>query len=280
MRFDLLNPRPPSWAPDVDGLELLRDAVKTYAPSGVWALFSGGHDSLCATHLASQLPEFSGVVHIATGIGIGETRRYVYETCKRFGWPLRLYRPRRDNRYRTFVVKHGFPGPAQHSRMYQRLKERSLRRHIAWARSGRQKILLVSGCRESESRRRMGTAQAVQVRGRTVWVAPCVSWETADQHEYMARHRLPENWVKKILCMSGECLCGAYADRERELGQLRMWFPREAAEILALETQAEAAGVPHRWGEAPPAYVCTDDNQLGLDIATLCYSCELRRIAE
>ena len=34
----------------------------------VYALFSGGHDSLCSTFIASRHPLFQGVVHLNTGI--------------------------------------------------------------------------------------------------------------------------------------------------------------------------------------------------------------------
>lgn len=48
-----------------------------YEPSAVYGLFSGGHDSLCSTHIASTMPNFKGVVHANTGIGIEETREFV-----------------------------------------------------------------------------------------------------------------------------------------------------------------------------------------------------------
>lgn len=278
-RFGLLNPRPVEWSAVQDARAILDEAIAIHRPTSVWALFSGGHDSLAATHLASQHPAFSGVVHIATGIGIRETRRFVYETCKAFGWPLRIYRPDKANRYEQFVLRHGFPGPAQHSRMYQRLKERSVRRHIRSVSTGRRhRVLLVSGCREAESRRRMGTAEPIQRVGSTVWCAPCVSWETQDQHDYMAAHDLPRNRVKDLLCMSGECLCGAFARGQEELAEIALWFPAAAANIEAIQRKAEAAGVPCKWGERPRAVApASDPNQLPLpapSIATMCWSCD------
>lgn len=283
-RYGLFNQRPVAWDAVADARGILNHAISLHSPTSVWALFSGGHDSLVAVHLASQHPAFSGVVHICTGIGIRETRRFVYETCKTFGWPLRIYRPDKNNRYEQFVLKYGFPGPAQHGRMYQRLKERSLRRHVRLVRTGRRdRVLLVSGCREAESRRRMGTAEPIQRVGSTVWCAPCVSWETGDQHAYMAQHSLPRNPVKELLCMSGECLCGAFARGREELDEIALWYPDAAANIESIQRRAAAAGVPSKWGERPPERQ-PDIDPAQIDIAapsisTLCWSCDLRQEA-
>jgi 3'-phosphoadenosine 5'-phosphosulfate sulfotransferase (PAPS reductase)/FAD synthetase len=276
-RFDMFNPRPAEWEPTADAHALLAGAIEMHNPSSVWALFSGGHDSLCATHIAAQHPRFTGVVHIATGIGIKETRRYVYETCKRYGWPLLIYRPRKKDRYEQFVRAHGMPGPAQHGRMYQRLKERSLRRHLAAHRVRGQRIVVVTGCRESESRRRMGHAEPVQREGRTVWVAACISWETRDQHAYMERHGLPRNAVKDHLCISGECLCGAFANGQKELEEIEIWYPDAADEVRRYERMAADAGKPCRWGERPVCFIPGDPAQVDSGIASLCQSCDNRR---
>jgi 3'-phosphoadenosine 5'-phosphosulfate sulfotransferase (PAPS reductase)/FAD synthetase len=281
-RFNLFNPRPVDWDAERDAWEILSAAIAEHQPSSVWGLYSGGHDSGVALHILSRHPAFSGAVHIATGIGIRATRRHVYETCKAFGWPLLIYRPRADNRYHKFVLEHGFPGPAQHGRMYQRLKERSLDRHIARFKTRwNDRVMLVSGCRETESRRRMGTAEPVQVDGCSVWVAPCVSWTLDDQSRYMAKHSLPVNPVKELLCMSGECLCGAFARGRNELEEIALWYPRAAAEIEDLQERASAAGVPCRWGERPPEpEAASDPAQLLLpspSIATMCWTCEIRR---
>lgn len=294
-RFTLFNPRPDPWDAVADARAILDEAIRLHKPTSVWALFSGGHDSLCATHLASQQPEFSGVVHIATGIGVKDTRRYVYDVCQANGWPLRVYRPRLADRYETFVLRHGFPGPAQHGRMFQRLKERSLRRHLKSVRTGRRdRVMLVSGCREAESRRRMGTAEPIQRVGNTVWCAPCVSWQSSDQHSYMEQHALPRNRVKDLLCMSGECLCGAFARGREELDEIALWFPDVAARIERLQMRAAERGVPARWGERPPepakpvdpAQLVTVDEDFppawqsdAPSIATMCWSCDRKQEA-
>ena len=108
-------------------LSRLDEAIRLYAPSKVIALFSGGYDSLCAT----QHPRFAGVLHINTGIGIPQTRHFVRATCRAYGWPLLEYRS--PIRYEDIVLTDGYgmPGPALHSTVYSKLKERALRLFMA-----------------------------------------------------------------------------------------------------------------------------------------------------
>src|SRR4249920_2790823 len=93
-------------------------AILEHRPSHVFALFSGGHDSLCSTHLASQWPEFTAAVHVNTGIGIQETRTFVRDTCREHGWPLLEYHPDAKT-YEDLVREKGMPrGPKSHNTMY------------------------------------------------------------------------------------------------------------------------------------------------------------------
>ncbi len=80
-----------------------------------------------------------------------------------------------------------------------------------------------------------------------MWVAPLLNWSHEDKHAYLDAHLLPRNPVVEKLCMSGECLCGAFA-RKGELDEIAFWYPETAARIRALEVRAAEAGVPCRWG--------------------------------
>ncbi len=76
-----------------EAFRILHGAVTTHRPSHIFALFSGGHDSLCSTHIASILDGFTAAVHINTGIGVEQTRQFVRRTCREQGWPLLEYHP-------------------------------------------------------------------------------------------------------------------------------------------------------------------------------------------
>lgn len=263
-------------------------AVEEYRPVRAFALFSGGHDSLCAAHVAAAVladtPLWGGCVHINTGIGVEETRQFVRDTCLRQGWPLREMHP--PVSYEELVLRWGFPGPAGHTLVYNRLKERCLRRLVREARANhaggrREWVLLVTGIRRQESaRRNMGYVVPVQAekgRGR-LWTAPLVDWDQDDKCRYMDAVRLPVNQVVKILCMSGECCCGAFA-RPGEIRELETFYPETARQIHALEEKARAAGVHAVWGTRPPG---TRDLRARADapgqrMLDLCWSCEARR---
>ena len=229
--------------------EIIERAIAEHKPTAIFALFSGGHDSLVSTHFAANAlgDRLDAVVHIDTGIGIPETQDFVRETCTTYGWPLLIYRAIENTKadgtpdpkdYEAIIMEHGFPGPSAHQYMYSNLKLRQVERLVRDHRGKRgQKVMLITGVRKEESSRRMGTVKDIQVPskgGGQVWVAPMLDHTSQDQHEYMLEHRLPRNPVKDKLCMSGECLCGAFAHKG-ELKELEFWYPEVAGRIKRLE---------------------------------------------
>lgn len=266
----------------------LAEAIHEHNPIAVFGLFSGGHDSLSATWIAAtRLKLFTSVVHINTGIGIAATRHFVIDTCVEQGWKLlelqaeenRNAKGERDpQRYRDFVLKYGFPGPHGHGMMYARLKERALKRlgrmYGANCRGKtKQRILLVSGCRQAESDRRMGNTELLQVRGREIWVNPILDWSKSDTSELIEYAGLKRNPVVDLIHKSGECLCGAFA-KPGELEELKLWpQTREAYDrIKALEAEAKAAGVHCVWGTRPPKKQ-QERQYKQLELGPLCWSC-------
>lgn len=250
-------------------------AIRRHRPVAVFGMFSGGHDSLCATHVASQHPAFTAAVHVNTGIGITETREFVRQTASAQGWPLLEYRAEdQDQRYDDIVLQHGFPGPFGHRKMYNRLKERAIRQLTRdYKVGGRGRILLITGVRKKESTRRMGTVQTINREGARVWAAPLAEWSSTDKNRYMQEHTLPRNPVVDLLHMSGECLCGAFA-KPGELDYIEMCGFREVVDrIRNLEARAREAGVPCRWGHRPPKKV--DPAQIDVT-GPLCHGCDFR----
>lgn len=238
--------------PTTEPRYILAAAISDHRPAHAFLCLSGGNDSLSTTHFAAQnigLP--FKVLHINTGIGIPETREHVYRVCDRYGWELVEIRAKEDcgQDYEQIVLKYGFPGPSQHRAMYIRLKERCLdelgRRHP----KGR--ILLVSGVRKQESARRMYLTQPVQRYKRRVWCSPFFYLSNDELTAYRAAQGLPESTVRQKLCMSGECLCGAYA-RPNELKEIEFFFPETGRYLRDLEQRVRAKGFPWGWDEKPP----------------------------
>lgn len=138
-------------------------------------------------------------------------------------------------------------------------------------------VLLVTGIRRHKSRRRMGDVVPIQKDGSRVWAAPLLHWTHDDKYAYLERRRLDRNEVVERLCMSGECLCGAFA-RKGELDEIAFWYPAAAARIRALEEKAATAGVPCLWGQRPNA-VRVKPSPVN-EARGLCWSCASRRELE
>lgn len=245
--------------------EILESAIETYRPKHIFSLLSGGHDSMTVTHFAASVlgDRLAAVVHINTGIGIEQTREYVRERCKDFGWKLLEYKATENTKadgtpapqtYEDLVVERGFPGPFHHRKMYNRLKERQIYRLCRdFDANPKEPIMLVSGCRKEESTRRMGTTKPIDPQGRIIWVAPFADMSGVDCSDYMDSNQIPRNEVKDLIHMSGECLCGAFAHKG-ELAEIELWFPETAAEIRRIEKRVREAGFPWGWEESPPSW--------------------------
>lgn len=229
-------------------------------------LYSGGNDSTTLAHLLRG--KATHAVHANTGIGIEATRQFVRDTCAQWGLPLIEKHP--PVSYRDLVVERGFPGPAMHYKMYQRLKERCLEqaRNDLVGNPRRERLLFLAGRRRSESTRR-AQIPLHERRKSIIWASPIALWTKLDLNAYAAAYDVPRNPVSEVLHMSGECLCGAFA-HPGELDEIGYWYPEVREHIEDLQVQVRAAGHPEplcRWGNGqgrPPEKV-----------GELCSSCTL-----
>lgn len=262
---------------------ILDRAYIEHQPVAIFLLFSGGHDSLTATHVGAKWASdrripFT-VAHINTGVGIEQTRQFVRQTCMTQGWNLReLHADRTEQTYEYIVRKYGFPGPAGHPYMYRRLKERKVERLVREAKVGHprsSRVFLITGMRREESQRRKMHVDFSRRRGAQVWMAPLEHWSKGDCNRYLEAHDLPRNEVVDLLHMSGECLCGAYA-RPDEMVDLEHWFPETAAYLHDLEREVETLGIAScMWGH-PARYAAAVHPAQGHLFSALCVGCEAR----
>lgn len=243
-------------------------------------LFSGGHDSTCACHVASQHPKFDGSVnHINTGIGSRRTAVHVLDTAKELGWNINIWKS--PATYEKYVSKIGFPGPGSHNWVYHWLKDRCVGMMVK-----SNYTALITGCRSQESVRRMGnvepikwgetktnteTGQPERMKKNRIWVSPCHDWSSEEQSAYMEYFDLPKNPVKIALGMSGECFCGAFAS-PGEYERIRYHCPDVADEIDRLAVIAKECGTPGKWGTRPSK----DKGVIAVESGPLCSSCDLR----
>lgn len=235
-----------------DSWRIVSEAVETHAEdhniTGRVVLFSGGNDSTVLAHLFRSYATHAA--HANTTIGIEATRQFVRDTCE--GWGLPLIERSGPVAYAELVKEQGFPGPAMHGKMYQRLKERALRRVTAELVTNprKERVLFIAGRRRKESARRSNIPEHER-RGSVIWASPLANWSSDDMRIYRALSRdVPRNAVSDRLGMSGECLCGAFAE-PGELDRVRGIDPECAEWIDRLQDEVRAAGITdHRceWG--------------------------------
>ena len=231
-------------------------AALSLAPVATYVGFSGGFDSLVCTHWCMNHVAGCRVFHANTGIGIEATREYVRKTCAEYQWPLIEIRAKEDcgQDYDQLVLEQGFPGPAHHYKMFQRLKERPVRKLVRDSKTKRGDLVAIfTGIRQDESKRRSGYHYTVlDVVGSALWVNPFYYRSRAWFTDYITEHKLKRNPVSEILGMSGECLCGAFAHKG-EKALIKTLCPATFARIEALEYLTAAVSLDWGWEEGPKA---------------------------
>lgn len=263
---------------------IITQAIEKYKPIHALLMFSGGHDSLVSTHVAATYLQQIGfsfsVYHGDTSIGIPETQDYVKSVCERYGWQLDIRAPKVGEQYEDIVAKYGFPGPnlQAHGIMYRRLKERPLRRFVTHevksAPRKRENVLLITGIRKAESQIRMGYLHEISKDNSRVWASPIFWWAEQRCERYIKENDLPRNPVKDRLCISGECLCGAFAGRE-ELAEIKVAYPETYARLMELDKIAKANGYPWPWTQGPNEWY--KNHPPGQMDMFLCVGCESKR---
>jgi len=264
-------------------LEIVDSLAEGKEVVGHALLLSGGNDSTIMAHVMRSVA--THVIDANTGIGIEGTRQFVRDLSAEWGLPLLEEHPPPGSTYRELVLDQGFPGPAHHWKMYQRLKERCLRqaRRQLVTNSRRQRVVFIAGRRRDESARRTNVPEAER-QGSVVWVSPMVEWTNADMAEYRREFQVPRNPVADMLHMSGECGCGSFAGKG-ELEEWSFFFPEFGQQVADLEAEVAVeiakGNVPAdrgSWGWG--AYRDTDYEELSQMMADrramLCSSCEYR----
>jgi len=257
VRVNALVNRFADWQDEIQlAADHLAEAIGQYQPDEVFVGFSGGTDSLLAADLTMQLIPDAKIFHANTGIGLSKTREYVRSYCKKRDWELVEIRAKEDcgQDYEQMVLGHGFPGPSQHQMMYIRLKERCTEElHRRYKEKRGNKIMLVTGIRHDESKNRAGYKNKLITKiGGVIWVNAYYHFSKQYKHDWIEQRGLKVNPVHKVIGMSGECLCGAYAhDGEPDL--IRLVEPETAEYIEELQERVMEKW-PWGWEDKMPNY--------------------------
>jgi 3'-phosphoadenosine 5'-phosphosulfate sulfotransferase (PAPS reductase)/FAD synthetase len=230
--------------------------------AAVAGMLSGGNDSTTAVYAMRR--HLTHLVHADTGVCLAMTRQFSRQVAAGLDLPLLVPKaPRPEDSYEALVLERGFPGPARHEHMMNRLKERAWReaRRQLITTGWRQRIIQVAGRRRSESDRRANVPEMQRDRS-VVWVSPMVLWTKLDLNTFRRMHGVPVNPVYDWLHYSGECLCGSHAragEREMVFGS----FPDDPAVRKLRRLEGRLAGredIPQRfrtWGCGGKSRGCT-----------------------
>lgn len=201
-----------------------------------WVLLSGGKDSITTAHVLQQADMLAGVVAIDTGISTPDWRPFIESLCADQGWPLTVVGT--NVSYEWLVLRFGFPGPAMHSIFMRWLKERGVEQF----KKRNPGALLASGVRRGESKRRFGTVREWNTLGKMVIWAPLIEWTTEETWAYVHEHKLPRSPAYTTLGVSGDCVCGAFA-QSGERDAISECYPSLCERISALEHDVRG-----KWG--------------------------------
>ncbi len=194
----------------------LRDFIVRHGVEHVLCSFSGGKDSLVATHVAHEVLRDLGVevevIHADTTISLPGVQDYIRSVCDRFGWKLRIVRPEKS--FFELASMWGMPTPKRRWCCH-RIK---LDPMISYALGlGKKNICFVTGLRRAESHRRrnMKGTWVRRIRDITIYsYDPIIDWTDEDVERYIEQHGLPVNPVYDVVGFSGECVCGAFTPTE------------------------------------------------------------------
>ena len=273
-----------------DALAVLDEGIAEHYPSRLFALLSGGDDSLTAVAIAAMHPRFSGAIHLDTRTGVPETRAFVEDTCQRHGWPLEVYEAPAGEYERLVLdgyttrdgrLHQGFPGgPKSHSTMYYYLKQRQIQAAIKRHKRSRfERIGLVTGIRIAESARRERSKMADRPlhykdpERSAVWFNPIRDWEKRDCLDFLEQHGIERNPVSVHCHRSGECLCGALANHA-ELGEIALFYPAVGERYAQLQAEAQARGL-ERWQWAGGPTRTRRYSARASKVLPLCTTCQL-----
>ena len=217
-----------------------REFIKEYGIKSVVCCFSGGRDSLVATHFTfSQVEGLdvdSYVIWVDTGAAVPGVEEYVTGTAERLGWSLRILKP--DVPFFERAKKWGAPTMRRRWCCYwQKLKP-----IMDFTKGLRPQRAEVTGLRREESRKRADLPELFYSRRTSTWkYAPIIAWTRTDVNHYVREYKLPLNPVAEIFGHSVECMCGVYASA-KELRILRGRFPDFFKNFVELEESFERGG--------------------------------------
>lgn len=213
--------------------------VEKYRIKFAFPCFSGGKDSLVATHYFVE--ETKGlnvevqVLHVDTTIMLPGVEEWVRKVAKSLGWNLVVLKP--ELTFEEFVEKWGFPSYKRRWCCFH-LKLQPIKKYVGMFRGSK---CQVTGLRREESPRRKNFRQIYFDKKTVSWIYnPIINWTKRQVEEYIEEHGLPKPpWYK--IGISETCCCGLFKSL-KELRILKAQYPEIFARIVKLEEKMRKGG--------------------------------------
>lgn len=238
---------------------ILSETLLKYKPSLIVCSYSGGYDSMIATHKALAWAKRNAhstnitTVAINTCIHADGWPEYVRKSAKAIGARrFEIWTTTMLDKWVADVEERGFAyRKAQHKIYFYYLKQNAFRAVVAHYKKYRHdRIMFVTGVRRLESRERADTPESEQI-GSNVWCNPLVYWNEQEVHDYRLTHDLPENPFYARTNNSGDCLCNWHTNISLTTVQK---YASETAKIIApLDSQCRQQ-FGYGYGEEPSRY--------------------------
>jgi len=235
--------------------QIIDFAISEYKPKAIVMMVSGGDDSITAYNVAKQLGiKIDFVIHGNTRTGIEQTTDFTIKAVEQMN--DRLLIADAGNAYEKYVLRKGFFGLGEtaHTFSYHVLKSEHFSKTVSKNLRKRKRnfpILFLNGARKSESKRRERIMQKPIRFGEStpndIWVNIINDWHKEDCLNYLEGNSINRNPVSKLLCRSGECMCGTMQNYEAR-AEASHCFPEWGKWIDNLEKEV-LKKFPWRWGE-------------------------------
>ena len=222
-------------------LNSFTEVAKSNGIESIYALFSGGRDSLVALHLSKLVSERLKIglkaLHVDTTISTPGNLEYVQETCSSLQIELIVLKPRCD--FFCLVGRWGFPTATRRWCCYH-LKIEPLKKFFEKIDTSR--ALVVDGIRADESwRRRSFPKLGYRKHFNCLNYHPIFEWTREEVLRYIEMHGLRENPLYRKLPRVAECWCTAYKT-VRQFTILKKEWPELYEKFLEAEANLKTGG--------------------------------------
>jgi len=193
---------------------ILTSAIKEWQPVALVSLFSGGYDSMIATHILHRLDTHGldiDVWAIDTQLAADGWHSYVRSVANGLGWNFQIYDNKKGfGQFVQSVTQKGCPRTKKmHTFVFQKLKERGFDAILMMNKTKRSdKVLFVSGMRRAESDDRKNADEVSRIgKSNKIFTAPIVHWTNEECDWYRIENNLPDNPFYDTVKGSGDCQC-------------------------------------------------------------------------